>query len=142
MLLQIIRSALPVSMYTQAWLGSTYFETKLMTVRRILVFVYSIEARKNPNSHFCFVYSFHCSIDTGTRKNKARLPAYPYEAAFAIQDRRFKNNGELFYPAFPGDPAYDDFIDADVDLDEDQFPDGGVRITCTLSNMLPMTPCH
>lgn len=48
--------------------------------------------------------------DTGEPDNPLNLPAYPYEAAFAIQDRMFKENGELFYPAFEGDPAYADFI--------------------------------
>jgi spore coat protein A len=48
--------------------------------------------------------------DTGKHDNRLRLPAYPYELAYAIQDRMFTNKGELFYPAFPGDPFYDDFI--------------------------------
>ncbi len=48
--------------------------------------------------------------DTGLPGNSLGLPAHPYEAAFAIQDRMFKDDGELFYPAFPGDPAYADFI--------------------------------
>ena len=46
----------------------------------------------------------------GCSATRSSLPAFPYEAAFAIQDRMFKDNGELFYPAFPGDPFYDDFI--------------------------------
>ena len=38
----------------------------------------------------------------------------------------FKENGELFYPAFPGDPFYEGFIiEEDADLPEDIFPDGG-----------------
>lgn len=38
----------------------------------------------------------------------------------------FRNTGELFYPALPGDPFYDDFItDGGVILPEDIFPDGG-----------------
>jgi FtsP/CotA-like multicopper oxidase with cupredoxin domain len=38
----------------------------------------------------------------------------------------FKSNGELFYPAFPGDPFYDDFItDEEADLPEELFPFGG-----------------
>jgi FtsP/CotA-like multicopper oxidase with cupredoxin domain len=48
--------------------------------------------------------------DTGLPGNPLSLPAFPYEAAFAIQDRMFKDNGEFFYPAFPGDPFYADFI--------------------------------
>lgn len=68
-----------------------------------------------------------CTV--GKVDNPVHLPAGPYELAFAIQDRRFKDNGELFYPAFPGDPAYDDFIDPSirVRLDEDpRFKCGGV----------------
>ena len=48
--------------------------------------------------------------DTGRPGNPLGLPAFPYEMALAIQDRMFKDNGRLFYPAFPGDPAYADFI--------------------------------
>ena len=48
--------------------------------------------------------------DTGEPDNPLGLPAFPYEAAYAIQDRMFKENGELFCPAFPGDPFYDEFI--------------------------------
>jgi len=48
--------------------------------------------------------------DTGMPGNPAGLPADPYELGYAIQDRMFWNNGELFYPAFPGDPSYSDFI--------------------------------
>ena len=48
--------------------------------------------------------------DTGKAGNPLGLPADPYELGFAVQDRMFRNTGELFYPAFPGDPAYDDFI--------------------------------
>jgi FtsP/CotA-like multicopper oxidase with cupredoxin domain len=48
--------------------------------------------------------------DSGVLGNSLGLPAYPYEVALAIQDRFFKDTGELFFPAFPGDPAHDDFI--------------------------------
>jgi FtsP/CotA-like multicopper oxidase with cupredoxin domain len=38
----------------------------------------------------------------------------------------FKANGELFYPAFPGDPAYADFITGEgAELPEVVFPGGG-----------------
>ena len=57
---------------------------------------------------------------------RSDLPAFPYEVAFAIQDRMFKDNGELFYPAFPGDPFYDDFITGEgAVLPPDIFPGGG-----------------
>jgi FtsP/CotA-like multicopper oxidase with cupredoxin domain len=65
-------------------------------------------------------------FDTGLPGNPLSLPAFPYEAAFAIQDRMFKDNGELFYPAFPGDPFYDDFITGEgAVLPPDIFPGGG-----------------
>ena len=48
--------------------------------------------------------------DTGLADNPLGLPAWPYEKAYAVQDRMFTDMGDLFYPAFPGDPAYDDFI--------------------------------
>lgn len=48
--------------------------------------------------------------DTGAAGNPLGLPAFPYELAYAIQDRMFTVNGQLFYPAFPNDPFYADFI--------------------------------
>jgi FtsP/CotA-like multicopper oxidase with cupredoxin domain len=64
--------------------------------------------------------------DTGKFGNPLDLPAFPYEAAFAIQDRMFKDNGEFFYPAFPGDPFYDDFITGEgAVLPPGIFPGGG-----------------
>ncbi len=66
------------------------------------------------------------SLDTGQADNPMGLPAAPYEIGFAIQDRMFRNDGQLFYPAFPGDPAYADFITNEgAILPEDQFPGGG-----------------
>ena len=50
--------------------------------------------------------------DTGKTDNPLRLPAFPYEIPLVIQDRMFKDNGELFYPAYPGDPYYEDYITA------------------------------
>jgi FtsP/CotA-like multicopper oxidase with cupredoxin domain len=64
--------------------------------------------------------------DTGRHDNSLGLPAEEYELAYVIQDRMFRANGELFFPAFPGDPAYDDFItDQGAVLPPDRFPDGG-----------------
>jgi spore coat protein A len=71
-------------------------------------------------------YFVRDAVDTGTADNPLGLPAWPYEKAYAIQDRMFKENGELFYPAFPGDPFYEDFItDEGAYLPPDIFPDGG-----------------
>jgi spore coat protein A, manganese oxidase len=61
--------------------------------------------------------------DTGLPDNPLGLPAWPYEKAYAIQDRMFRETGELFYPAFPGDPFYDDFITSP--LGPPLFPGGG-----------------
>ncbi len=71
-------------------------------------------------------YIIRDEFDTGLPGNSLGLPAGPFELAFAIQDRMFKSNGELFYPAFPGDPFYADFItDEDAELPSDIFPGGG-----------------
>jgi FtsP/CotA-like multicopper oxidase with cupredoxin domain len=56
-------------------------------------------------------YFIRDEFDTGMPNGKLlSLPAFPYELAYAIQDRMFTSDGALFYPAFPGDPAYADFI--------------------------------
>jgi FtsP/CotA-like multicopper oxidase with cupredoxin domain len=76
-------------------------------------------------------YFVRDQYDTGRpvghrRGNTLDLPAWPYEKAYAIQDRMFTADGQLFYPAFPGDPFYDDFItDEGVILPPDIFPGGG-----------------
>ncbi|MDC1288016.1 multicopper oxidase domain-containing protein [Gammaproteobacteria bacterium] len=60
--------------------------------------------------------------DTGKANNPLGLPADPYELGFAVQDRMFRNTGELFYSAFPGEPFYDDFIDDEI---REHLPPGG-----------------
>ena len=71
-------------------------------------------------------YFVRDNIDTGLPDNTLGLPAWPYEKAYAIQDRMFRNTGELFYPALPGDPYYADFIDGEgADLPPLVFPNGG-----------------
>jgi FtsP/CotA-like multicopper oxidase with cupredoxin domain len=71
-------------------------------------------------------YFVRDDFDTGKPDNPLGLPAWPYEKAYAIQDRMFRDNGELFYPAFPGDPFYDDFITGEgALLPSDIFPGGG-----------------
>lgn len=55
-------------------------------------------------------YFVRDDYDTGLSGNPLDLPAFPYELAYAIQDRMFQAGGALFYPAFPGDPSYEDFI--------------------------------
>jgi FtsP/CotA-like multicopper oxidase with cupredoxin domain len=71
-------------------------------------------------------YLLRDDFDTGLPGNPLDLPAYPYEAALAIQDRMFRDSGDLFYPAFPGDPFYDDFITGEgAELPPEIFPGGG-----------------
>jgi spore coat protein A len=71
-------------------------------------------------------YFFRDELDTGLPDNPLGLPAFPYEMAYAIQDRMFTDRGALFYSAFPGDPFYDDFITGEgADLPPELFPDGG-----------------
>lgn len=55
-------------------------------------------------------YFLRDKYDTGEPDNPLGLPAWPYEKAYAIQDRMFKETGELFFPAFDGDPFWEDFI--------------------------------
>ncbi len=71
-------------------------------------------------------YFVRDEFDTGMADNPLGLPAVPYELAYAIQDRMFTADGALFYPAYPGDPFYDDFIyGEEANLPEELFPNGG-----------------
>jgi spore coat protein A len=75
-------------------------------------------------------YFVRDEIDTGEEGNPLGLPAWPYEKAYAIQDRMFRDTGELFYSAYPGEPFYEDFIhDEDgnniLEAFPDEFPGGG-----------------
>ena len=66
-------------------------------------------------------YIIRDDFDTGLAGNPLDLPAWPYEMVLAIQDRMFKANGELFFPAFPGDPFWEDFI-TDEGLEDTDVP--------------------
>ncbi len=71
---------------------------------------------------------FDTGFPVGNKKNgnTLDLPAWPYEKAYAIQDRMFYDTGELFYPAFPGDPYYEGFITEEgAVLPPEIFPGGG-----------------
>ena len=71
-------------------------------------------------------YFVRDAFDTGLAGNPLGLPAWPYEKAYAIQDRMFLDTGELFFPAYPGDPYYADFITGEgAVLPPDLFPNGG-----------------
>ncbi len=74
-------------------------------------------------------YIIRDNEDTGRHNNPLGLPAQAYELAYAIQDKMFKETGELFFPANPGDPAYDGFINGEgAILPPAQFPNGGPTI--------------
>jgi spore coat protein A len=59
-------------------------------------------------------YIIRDEFDTGLADNPIGLPVHPYEQLLVIQDHMFDAEGQHFYPAFPGDPGYDDFIDPDA----------------------------
>jgi FtsP/CotA-like multicopper oxidase with cupredoxin domain len=69
--------------------------------------------RLNVYSGMAGLYVIRDDRDTGTDENPLNLPAFPYEIGLAIMDKMFKSNGEQFYPAFPGDPYYADFINGE-----------------------------
>ncbi len=82
--------------------------------------------RLNVYARLVGFYLVRDEMDTGMLGNPLGLPAFPYELAYAIQDRMFTDTGDFFYPAFPGDPFYDDFITEEgVILSPDLFPGGG-----------------
>jgi spore coat protein A len=75
-------------------------------------------------------YFVRDEYDTGLEDNPIGLPAWPYEKAYAIQDRMFRDTGELFYSSMPGEPFYSDFIideNGDNILEDytNEFPGGG-----------------
>jgi spore coat protein A len=54
------------------------------------------------------------------------LPRGDQEIEIVVQDRMFYDDGQLFFPAFPGDPRYDDFITGEgAVLPPGIFPGGG-----------------
>jgi spore coat protein A len=58
------------------------------------------------------------------------LPGGDYEIEIVVQDRMFDEAGELFWPAYPGDPAYGDFITGEgVVLGPPDFPDNPNNVT-------------
>jgi spore coat protein A len=69
--------------------------------------------RLNVYSGMAGFYIIRDDKDTGTQDNPLRLPAFPYEGAFVIQDRMFKESGDLFYPSFHGDPFWEDLVEGE-----------------------------
>ena len=54
------------------------------------------------------------------------LPGGDYEIEIVIQDRLFDEQGQLFWPSYPGEVPYDDFIFGEgAVLPPDVFPGGG-----------------
>ncbi len=108
------------------WMDKTYFYDNSQPAGTLWYHDHALGiTRLNVYAGLAGFYLLRDNDDTGLVGNPLDLPAFPYEAAFAIQDRMFRDTGELFYPAFPGDPFYDDFIDADVNLPPGLFPGGG-----------------
>jgi spore coat protein A, manganese oxidase len=74
--------------------------------------------RLNVYSGLAGFYFIRDDEDNGKSTNILGLPSGEYEKAYAIQDRMFKTNGELFYPAYEGEPGYSDYITGEgVDWD-------------------------
>jgi spore coat protein A, manganese oxidase len=67
--------------------------------------------RLNVYSGLAGFYFIRDENDSGKDKNSLRLPSGEYEKAYVIQDRMMKANGELFYPAYQGEPGYSGYID-------------------------------
>jgi spore coat protein A len=58
--------------------------------------------------------------------NNGVLPGGDYEIEIVIQDRLFDQQGQLFWPSYPGETPYDDFIFGEgAVLPGDVFPNGG-----------------
>jgi spore coat protein A len=66
--------------------------------------------RLNTYAGLAGFYMIRDQFDTGLENNPLHLPAGDYEKALAIQDRMFKENGELFFPAYKDEPCYEDFL--------------------------------
>ena len=66
-------------------------------------------------------YFLRDDLDTGLPDNPLDLPAGDHELAYAIQDRMFVDDGRLFYPSWPGDPFWADFI-TEEGLPDDAVP--------------------
>jgi FtsP/CotA-like multicopper oxidase with cupredoxin domain len=66
--------------------------------------------RLNVYSGLFGFYFIRDDRDTGSQFNTLSLPYGDFEKAYAIEDRMFKTNGELFFPAYPNEPFYDSFF--------------------------------
>jgi FtsP/CotA-like multicopper oxidase with cupredoxin domain len=109
------------------WVEKTYYYDNSQPAGTVWYHDHALGlTRLNVYAGMAGFYIIRDKDDTGDFNNRLDLPAFPYEAAFAIQDKMFKDDGELFYPAFPGDPFYADFITGEgAVLPEDPFLGGG-----------------
>lgn len=64
--------------------------------------------RLNVYAGMAAMYFIRDDVDTGHPTNTLGLPTGKQELAYAIQDRVFSEDGSLFFPAFSGDPFYED----------------------------------
>ncbi len=74
---------------------------------------------------------FYLLEDNNSRRLESQgvLPQGPYDIEIVIQDRMFKSNGELFWPAYPDEGPYNEFIYGEgAVLPADIFPDGGPSV--------------
>jgi spore coat protein A len=107
---------------SQATAGSLWYHDHALGITRLNVYA--------GLAGFFFVRD---QYDTGAhQENSLNLPGLDrdtgnlYEVALAIQDRYFTDKGEFFYPAYPGDPSYADFITGEgAALPPDIFKKGG-----------------
>jgi FtsP/CotA-like multicopper oxidase with cupredoxin domain len=109
------------------WRGKTYIYQNDQVAGNLWYHDHALGiTRLNVYAGLAGFYFIRDEFDTGKPDNPLGLPAYPYELAYAIQDRMFKANGELFYPSVQGDPFWSDFItgeDVDVCPDDPEDPD-------------------
>jgi FtsP/CotA-like multicopper oxidase with cupredoxin domain len=109
------------------WLEKTYIYDNSQPAGTVWYHDHALGiTRLNVYAGMAGFYIIRDDFDTGLFDNPLSLPAFPYEAAFAIQDKMFHEDGSLFYPAYPGDPFYSDFIDDEgAVLPPELFPGGG-----------------
>ena len=93
------------------WVGTTYLYQNDQPAGALWYHDHALGiTRLNVYAGLAGFYIIRDDVDTGLLGNPLDVPAWPYETVFAIQDRMFRANGDLFYPAFPGDPGWAAFI--------------------------------
>ncbi len=93
------------------WISNSYYYDNSQCAGTLWYHDHSLGiTRLNVYAGLAGFYIIRDEKDTGKHDNPLALPAEQYEFAYCIQDRMFRETGELFFPAFKGDPAWDDFI--------------------------------